>query len=416
MLAVADAHNDAANGHGAYAVEVLKKAIEREEKDPALYVALGDAYRKAGNSSEGYKAYRQALDVSSGYAPALYSMGDIFLSQKNREMYLEYFTRAANVDPKYAPALYRLYIYHFNYNPEKAMEYYSKYMANADKGMQNEYDLADLHYLNKEYKEAIEKAKTITAQQGEKTKPRLYKLVGYSHAALNDSVKAKQWMQRYFASESDSNYVAKDFDIMARLFLANGNQIDSAVLAFTRAAELVQDSADRYPYYKEIVELYKEQKDFANEAKWTGRYYAGNNKATNVDLFNWAVAHYRAENYAAADSVFSVYVQKYPEQSYGYYWQARVNAARDEGMREGLAIPHYEKLVEVLQKEEMNENNKRWLLEAYNYMAAYETNTEKDYEQAIQYFDKVLELNPDDADAKKYKTMLEKQTNDTSKR
>ncbi|HEY1020881.1 MAG TPA: tetratricopeptide repeat protein, partial [Flavisolibacter sp.] len=127
-----------------------------------------------------------------------------------------------------------------------------------------------------------------------------------------------------------------------------------------------------------------------------------------VDLFNWALAHYRAEEYAAADSVFGMYVQKYPEQSFGYYWQARANAARDTGMKEGLAIPHYQKLVELLQKEEPSESNKKWMMEAYNYMAAYETNTTKNYDAAINYFDKVLELNPEDADAKKYKAMLEK--------
>ncbi len=408
MLAIARAQIRSEKGDAGNAVALLQKAIEKDDKNPALYVALGDAFRKAKNSNEGYKAYRQALNLDAGYAAALYKIGDIFLSQRNREMYLNYFDQAAKADPAYAPALYRLYLYHFSYNPTKAMEYYRQYMANADKGLQNEYDLADLNYLNKDYGAALAKAATIIAAQGEKTKPRLYKLAGYSHAALQDSAKALQAMRQYFASESDSNYVAKDYEMLARLYLAQDNKEDSAVDAYTKAIALVQDSAELYPYYQEISELYKTKKDFANEAAWMARYYSGNSKATNVDLFNWALAHYRAAEYAKADSVFGLYVQKYPDQSFGYYWQARTNAARDEGMKEGLAAPYYQKLIEVLQKEEQNENNKRWLLEAYNYLAAYETNTEKDYEEAIGYFEKVLELNPDDADAKKYKAMLEK--------
>lgn len=407
MLAIADAHNDAKSGNAAYAVELLKKAIDREKEDPALYVALGDAYRKQHNSSEGYKAYRDALNLNGNYAPALYNMGDIFLSQKNREMYLNYFDRTVKADPAYAPALYRLYLYHFSYNPEKAMEYYQQYMANADKGLQNDYDIADLNYLNKDYKAAIEKANAIIAQQGEKTKPRLFKLIGYSQAALKDSAKALQSLHRYFKAESDSNVIAKDYEMLASLYAAQG-QTDSAATAFAKAATLVQDSTETYPYYKNLVDLYKEEKDFSNEAKWSGMFYTGNPKATNVDLFNWALAHYRAEEYAAADSVFGMYVNKYPEQSFGYYWQARANAARDTGMKEGLAIPHYQKLVELLQKEEPSESNKKWMMEAYNYMAAYETNTTKNYDAAIDYFDKVLELNPEDTDAKKYKAMLEK--------
>jgi tetratricopeptide (TPR) repeat protein len=416
LLAVARANIDAKNGNGAWAVELLNKAIDKEDKDPALYVALGDAYRKQQNSNEGYKAYREALNRNSNYAQALYKMGDIFLSQRNKEMYLSYFDQAVKADPAYAPALYRLYLYHFSYNPEKAMEYYGQYMANADKGLQNEYDLADLSYLNKDYNAAITKANSIIQQQGEKTKPRLYKLVGYSQAALNDSAKALQAMHRYFANESDSNYVVKDYDLLAKLYLAQEGKVDSAVYAYTKAIDLVQDSTELYPYYKEVADLYKGQKDHANQAQWMERYYTGNNKATNVDLFNWALAHYMAGEYEKADAVFGRYVEKYPEQSFGYYWQARANAARDEGMKEGLAVPIYEKLIEVLQKEEPNENNNRWLTEAYNYLAAYNTNTTKDYEQAIGYFEKVLELNPDDADAQKYKTMLEKTVSGTGSR
>jgi tetratricopeptide (TPR) repeat protein len=289
-------------------------------------------------------------------------------------------------------------------------------MANADKGLQNEYDLADLNYLNKDYKAAIDKANSIVAQHAEKVKPRIYKLIGYSYAAMEDSARALQAMHRYFANESDSNYVAKDFDMMAKLYMANGARMDSASYAYERALALVQDSAELYPYYNELAQLAKEQKDFASEAKWMEQYYTGNNRATNVDLFNWALAHYRAEEYEAADRVFGMYTEKYPDQSYGFYWRARVNAARDEGMKEGLAVPHYHSLIEVLEKEDMSDNNKRWMLEAYNYLAAYETNTAKNYNEAIEYFDKVLELNPEDADAKKYKAMLEKTVSGTSSR
>ena len=418
MLAIAKAHIEADQGDAARAVELLNQALERERKhpDPALYVALGDAYRKQRNSNEGYKAYREALTINENYAPALYKIGDIFLSQRNREVYLNYFDRAVKADPAYAPALYRLYLYYFNYDPEKAMEYYGQYMANADKGLQNEYDLADLNYLNKDYGAAISKANSIIAQQGEKTKPRLYKLIGYSQAALKDSAKALQAMNRYFANQSDSNYVVKDYDMLAALYRSQEGKADSAIYAYTKAAALVQDSADRYPYYKEVADLYKAQKDPSNQAQWMERYYTGNNKATNVDLFNWALAHYMAGEYDRADSVFGRYVEKYPEQSFGYYWRARVNAARDEGMEDGLAVPHYQKLIEVLQQEEASENNNRWLTEAYNYLAAYNTNTTKDYDQAIGYFEKVLELNPDDADAQKYKDMLEKTVSGTDGR
>ena len=160
----------------------------------------------------------------------------------------------------------------------------------------------------------------------------------------------------------------------------------------------------------------KANKDYAAQAKWLEKYYSGNEKATNVDLFNWGLAHFLAENYAMADSVFGIYVGKYPEQSFGFYWQARSNAALDKEMTQGTAIPHYKNLIAALEKDTANSNYKKWMVEAYAYLAAYEANTEKDYTEAVGYFQKVLEVDPENADAKRYIAILEKNsTNEGSK-
>jgi tetratricopeptide (TPR) repeat protein len=81
-------------------------------------------------------------------------------------------------------------------------------------------------------------------------------------------------------------------------------------------------------------------------------------------------------------------------------------------MKEGLAIPTYQKLIEVLEKDTTDANYKKWVVEAYGYLAAYETNTEKDYAEAVDYFEKVLEVDPENADAKKYIALLEKSLTD----
>ena len=103
-----------------------------------------------------------------------------------------------------------------------------------------------------------------------------------------------------------------------------------------------------------------------------------------------------------------MYTQKYPEQAFGYYWRARSNVAIDTAMAEGLAVPHYQKLIEVLAKDSVNSNYKKWMSEAYGYLAAYEANTQKDYAEAIGYFEKVLNVDPENENARKYITMLEK--------
>ena len=47
------------------------------------------------------------------------------------------------------------------------------------------------------------------------------------------------------------------------------------------------------------------------------------------------------------------------------------------------------------------------MIEAYGYMAAYEANTQHDYEKAIDLFDKILQIDPENASAKKFIPILE---------
>jgi tetratricopeptide (TPR) repeat protein len=139
-----------------------------------------------------------------------------------------------------------------------------------------------------------------------------------------------------------------------------------------------------------------------------GKYYQGNEKATNLDLFNWGLAHYMAKEYPMADSVFGMYEIKYPEQDFGYYWRARSASAIDTSMQLGIAVPHYLKLIEIAEKDTASKTNKKHLVESYGYIAAYKANTQKDYNGAIDYFEKLLVLDPDNRDAQRYIEILKK--------
>src|SRR4029078_738295 len=108
---------------------------------------------------------------------------------------------------------------------------------------------------------------------------------------------------------------------------------DSAIAYYELAAANVTDSNARVEYYKKLADMNKAMKNYSGEARWLGKYYTSNAKAGNVDLFNWGVAHYRAEEFHEADSVFGMYITKYPDQAYGYYWRARTNTFIDTTMQ-----------------------------------------------------------------------------------
>lgn len=408
LLAIADAQVSEKNGDASKALEVLAQSGKKEVNSPAFNVMRGNAYRKLMNGTEAYRSYQAALNEDGKLASALFQMGKIFVAQQNTDTYLDYFNKALAADPLYAPAVYELYYHYYFKDAAKGLDYFRQYLALSDYSSANEYQHVDLLYLNKKYDSAIARADLILTGLPADSMPRLYKLKAYSFLELKDTAQALAAMNTYFAQEEDSNFIAKDYEVMANIYNATPGKEDSAIVFYQSAVGRIKDSAALFTYYKKLADLYKGRKDDSSNALWMGRYYTNNPKATNLDLFNWGIAHFKAEQYENADTVFGQYIDKYPEQAFGYYWRARANSLRDSAMEKGLAIPHYNKLVEVLQKDTTNATNKKWLVEAYGYIAAYETNEEKDYETAIDNLHKILEIDPANKDAQQYITILEK--------
>jgi len=405
--AIARAMVDVPKSNLLKAINLLEEAGKKDKKNADIYIAIGDAYRKLYDGSSAVRAYQEALEADPQNAYAYYMTGKIYQTQNNVEVFTSYYNKAIQADPDFAPVYYPLYYYYYFRDVNKALEYLQSYIKKSDYSIEHEYMLTDLYYVSKKYQDAIQTAQLILEKKEEKIKPRLYKLMAYSYDGMKDYNNAEQWMKDYFEKEADSNYVAKDFELMGKI-AAGKQSLADAVIWYEKAFQLEKDSVNKLNNAKKITAFYKEQKNYAQQAAWTAEQYKLKAAFTNVDLFNWGVAYYNAKDYSMADSVFGLYSTKYPDQTFGYYWRARCNAAIDTSMEMGIAIPHYEDMIEVALKDTANANNKKWLIQAYGYIAAYRVNTEKKYDDALVLYDKILALDPANNDAEKYKEILEK--------
>ena len=399
LLAVAKVKIASDKGNANQAIELLDKAIKKDKNNPVLFTELGKAYRKLNNGTEAFKAFKQAIDADKNFAEAYYLTGMIFRTQNNPDLYLEYFNKAIQADPKYAPAYYQLYFHYYFRNVNTAKDYLEKYIALSDHKIENDYDYTDILYLTKNYKEAIELAKKLIETDKEKTPARIYKLIAYSYQESGDHQNAFNYIHQYFAAAPDSILIAKDFILVADLYTER-QKIDSAIFFYKVGTQLERDSASLLRYYKTLADLSKQQKNNEERATWLGKYYLTNSRSTNVDLFNWGLSWFQAGNYEKADSVFGMYSEKYPEQVFGYYWRGRSSAAIDTTMEKGLAIPYYSKVIEIGETDTTGKS-KTQLIEAYGYLAGFEANQNKDFAKAIQYFEKLLMLDPENEQAKK---------------
>ncbi|HVS97303.1 MAG TPA: tetratricopeptide repeat protein [Puia sp.] len=406
-VATADETDPADTTDARHAIDLLNKAIRRDKHNPRLYIALGDAWRRLLDGGSAYKAYSDALAQDSRSVDAMFRLGKIFVSQNNPDMYLKYFNEAVAADSTYAPAWYELYYHYYFRDVYMAKRCLDHYIAASDPSLENDYLLTDLLYASRQYTAAINHAQQLIARQGSVTEPRLYKLIAYSYKELHDSITALDYMKRYFGAQTDTGFVEKDYETMGEIYSMLGRP-DSAAVYYVKAGTMEKDSIQRIAFAKKLADLYKDQKDYSSQAMWLGKYYMGNTRATNLDLFNWGLAHYMAKEYPRADSVFGLYETKYPDQDFGFYWRARCDAAIDTAMTSGMAVPQYTKLIEIDEKDTASKLNRKHLIEAYGYIAAYKANTEKDYSGSIGYFEKLLTLDPGNKDAERYVAILKK--------
>jgi tetratricopeptide (TPR) repeat protein len=182
-IAIAEANIEADNGNTAYAFELLADAEKRDKKNPAIFMARGDAYRKMYNGSEAFRNYQQAADLNPSDPVAYFKIGKIYQTQNNADVFMEYYDKALKADPSFGPVYYQLYYYYFSRDVNKAMDNLQKYISYSDPGIKNSYMLTDQYFVSRKYTEAINEAKKIIATELVKTKPRIYKLLAYSYDA-----------------------------------------------------------------------------------------------------------------------------------------------------------------------------------------------------------------------------------------
>jgi tetratricopeptide (TPR) repeat protein len=385
---------------------LLEKAEKRDKKNPEIFCLRGDIYRRLNRGGEAVKAYQEATEKDPSFAEAAYKIGKIYLTQNNPDSYLQYFQKSVASDPAYAPAYYELYYYYYFRDVNKAREYLDKYIANTDASTENDYMLTDLLYASSKSQEAIEKAKSILNKETNNAQPRLYKLIAYSYDALGDSAKALEYLNQYFQKEADTNYVARDFALRAKLLDKFGSR-DSAVISDLETALKIDTlNKNKLEYASRLAELNKKIGNKSDEARYLGLTYQLKDNPSNLDLYYWGMAHYSAGEYQKADSVFAEYTTKYPEHIQGFYWRAKSNALMDSTMENGLAIPYYQKVIEMASSDSLK--NKSLLIQSYGYLGAYEANVKKDFVSALAHFEKILELDADNADALKYRDILRK--------
>ena len=157
-------------------------------------------------------------------------------------------------------------------------------------------------------------------------------------------------------------------------------------------------SPDVIDMYNLIGKIYYKDQNYAMAMEYFKKRIDARKQAADAnDYYFLGLAQYNYKQYAGADSSFAKITQSNPDLALGYQWRARSNSQVDS--TQTLSKPFYEQYVQKVGNDTLK--NKDGLIEAYSQLGYYYL-LQKDKEHASYYYRKILNLDPDNANAKAY--------------
>ena len=431
LNAVSRSNIEAKSGDLNYVIAKMSAQIEKGDKNAEMYLLLGNAVRKARpgeGGGEAYQNYLEALRLNPGYALASYRLARLFDSQKNWELVLQYLTECVQKDPRFTPAYYELFYYYFyrrDYaTAEKQLQQFIE-TKQPEKNIQDEFFYSQLCWARGDFACAITKAEQVIAALGASTKPRVYRLLADAYYQQGDTLakqqqtdaangafaNAKKYSDLFFGRTGDEmdGVALYDYQLRADIIDKTGGtpaEVFDTYLQSTRVDTLVNLKVD---LLKKGADRFKAKGDSLSriiEGDLRSLILTTKTNPSQRDLFDAGFAYYQGKSYGKADSLFGIYVTKYPEESFGYMMKYNIQRAIDTSMELGSAVPWAEKYLVILEKDTVK--NKKTIIGVAGYLAAYSANVLKDKEKALVYLRRMLSLDPTNAAIQQNISVLEK--------
>ena len=390
------------SGDGAYAVEKLKQAVElKGGKDPDVYSNLGDAYRKLADGGNAQLAYEAALALRPNYARAKYRIGRIYQTQgfSQEEIYMRYYNEAMNMDPNYTPVYFTLYQYFYETNVGKSATYLDKYLSAKGSDEPNSCFLkAQITFAQGLFQQTITKANECIATGGANPYPNLFGLVAYSYNSLGDSVNAKSSFDLYFQKQRPTKIGPKDYSTYSKILLKFPGNETLAGTYIEKAVELDSTEAGKVALLKSVATSYEAQKLYKNSADWYSKIITIKKAPSKVDLYNAGYNYSKGMEYQQSIDIFNIYIQKFPDESFGYYLNAKNEIKLDSLDASNRGLTNYLKIVNMTDQIKDKPGEKDRIKNSLRYLIEFYANVRRNKDSAIYFTDRGINLDPADSD------------------
>lgn len=428
------------NNDPAEAIRLLDEAIGRDRNIADAYIAKGNALSIKNEGGSAVTAYEYALSAKPDYPLANHKIGQIYLRGKNYNEAANYYRKAIETDPNFAPAYRDLAeLYFFARQYKRADEYFSSYIKVSKKNdPETILRASQLAFTADDYPRSLSLLESIKDKlEGNTIIDRMF---GWGYFKTNDMERAIESLERFIASSPDK-VIADDYKFLGRAYnkMATDDKeyTEQGMESLKKAAELDTNATDAANTFKEIAAIYAKGKEYgpAIEAYEKGINLDTTNASTQ-DYYGLGIAYLqqglsiavpdsatvdsaeladtRRDLFLRSDSTFAILAHKLPDWPYSYYWRASslyyINAI--ENMKNGTSLPYYERFMELAEQDSSVQPS--FKTRALNYMAAYYQTTGNDPVKARELWEQLLQIDPNNAQAKQALSDLDSQASSTN--
>ncbi|MTK54571.1 tetratricopeptide repeat protein [Paludibacter sp.] len=409
-IKIAEAYVISMTNDTAMIFSALRQAEKLNPKDFNIYLVEGDAYIYLLNDgSNAIRNYNMASKINPKSPAAQLRIGRLWVRSKNYPDGLTAYKQVVQLDASYAPAYKELGFLNAQLgNSNDAKQNFQKFLelssGNTDAQMQYINTLFEL----KDFAEVAKQAQNAISSNAANTD--LYRALAYSNYEIGKYSEAKDALETFFKKAPEESVRPSDYAYLGRSFAKlkqdsiAGTYLMKAYSLDTVRVDYLSEAAASFTTcnaYSKAIEAY--QKKLATPFK------------TVQDYYYLGKAYYTTQQFLKADSTFTLLIEKVPTFYGSYLWKARSLSQTDPDSKTGAALNAYQTLIEKTQAEADKYKAER--KEAYSYLNYYyflQFNSTKSHEigrKAIEYGNKVLEIDPNDSNAKKINDVIEKTMN-----
>eukprot|EP00611_Tribonema_gayanum_P019395 TRINITY_DN3351_c0_g1_i1.p1 TRINITY_DN3351_c0_g1~~TRINITY_DN3351_c0_g1_i1.p1 ORF type:complete len:271 (-),score=15.03 TRINITY_DN3351_c0_g1_i1:165-977(-) len=237
--------------------------------------------------------------------------------------------------------------------------------------------------------------------------PKLYGIYAYNYERTNDSLKAKDAIEKFFATADAASLTPEYYGLAIKIYARFPGSEDVAAGFIEKAMQVDTLTASRINYAKMASDMYAKAKNPQKQLVWLKKGLSFKKEMGITDYFYITDASIKAGELDEAFRLSNEMISKFPDQIYGYRFAVQSAVAIDADTTKGTAVPSIMQYIDFLKKDPAK--NQRILPYQFYYLASYYHDKAKDFTKTLEVLNNLLSIYPEDKYGLQVKPIVEKE-------